>query len=254
MLDSVISLLRTDGVTHVAVATDHVIESFRNELYAGYKTAAGIEPDLRSQFHPLEDALRALGLTVWPMVEFEADDALAAGAAKYAGEVDQVQIMTPDKDLAQCVIDSKVVLVDRRRQVAYDADGVREKWGVNAESIPDYLALVGDSADGYPGLPGWGARSAATLLTRYQHLESIPSDPDAWDVNVRGAKRLAETLTSRRDEALLYRKLATLRTDVPLPETLDDIRWRGPTPSFDSLVSDWGVPRLRERLPDTSSP
>jgi 5'-3' exonuclease len=250
VLDSIISLLRTDGVSHIAVATDHVIESFRNDLYDGYKTGAGIEPDLWQQFHPLEEALRTLGATVWPMVEFEADDALAAAAAKFGGEVDQVQIMTPDKDLAQCVVDSKVVLVDRRRRITYDADGVREKWGVDPESIPDYLALVGDSADGYAGLPGWGAKSAAAVLTRYEHLESIPDDPAAWDVPVRGAQRLAQTLAARRDEALLYRTLATLRTDVPLPESLDDIRWRGPTPAFEALVSEWDVPRLRDRLPE----
>lgn len=244
VLDSMVSLLRSDGVTHIAVATDHVIESFRNEMYAGYKTGEGVEADLLAQFEPLEEALRALGLTVWAMVEFEADDALATAARRFAGEFEQVQVMTPDKDLAQCVDGSKVVLVDRRRRITYDADAVREKWGVAPESIPDYLALVGDSADGYPGLPGWGAKSAAALLARYGHIEAIPDDAGEWGVAVRGAQRLAATLAASRDEALLYRRLATLRTTVPLAEDAGDLEWHGPTEGFPSLAERLGAARL----------
>jgi 5'-3' exonuclease len=226
---SLAALVREDGVTHVAVAFDHVIESFRNELFAGYKTAEGVPEDLLAQFHPAEDAVRALGIVVWPMVEFEADDALATGACRYAAlpEVDQVVVCTPDKDLAQCVRGTRVVTFDRMRRRLFDEDGVREKFGVSPASIPDWLALVGDSADGIPGVPRWGAKSASVVLARYRTIEDIPDGERAWDVVVRGAPALAESLRAHRDEARLYRTLATLRTDVPLVEDLDSLRYRG---------------------------
>jgi 5'-3' exonuclease len=212
----------------VAVAFDHVIESFRNELFDGYKTGEGIEPELLGQFPIVEDATRAMGVVVWPMVELEADDAIAAGAAAYADDVEQVVLCSPDKDLYQCVRGDHVVLWDRRRDLVMDADAVVAKLGVRPASIPDYLALVGDAADGIPGIPRWGAKGAATVLARYEHIEAIPADPKTWDVKVRGATTLAENLESMRDEAMLYKRLATLRTDVPPTETLDELRWRGP--------------------------
>ena len=226
-----------DGATHIGVATDHVIESFRNHLYAGYKTGDGIAPDLWSQFGLLEEGLEAWGLTVWPMVEFEADDALAAAAVKAAADprVEQVIICTPDKDLAQCVRGTRIVQRDRVRKVTRDEAGVVEKFGVPPASIPDYLALVGDSADGYPGLPGWGAKSAAKVLARWGHLHRIPDDPRAWDVDVRGAAALAATLTAQRADALLFRELATLRVDVPVFGSVDELRWQGPTAEVDAL-------------------
>jgi 5'-3' exonuclease len=213
------------GATHVGVATDHVIESFRNRLWPGYKTGAGIEPDLLGQFQPLEDGLSALGVTVWPMVEYEADDALAAAAAAAARDprVDRVIICTPDKDLAQCVRGTRVVQMDRRRRTIRDESGVVAKFGVPPVSIPDYLALVGDAADGYPGLPGWGARSSAAVLARYGHLESIPDDWRTWGVDAASPARLARTLARDRDRALLFRLLATLRTDVPVFDSVDDL-------------------------------
>jgi len=215
-----------EGATHVAVATDHVIESFRNPMWAGYKTGEGIDPALFAQFLLLEDALRAEGIVVWPMVEFEADDALAAGAAAAAGDarVNRVFICTPDKDLAQCVRDPRVVQLNRRTRTIFDEAGIVAKFGVRPPSIPDYLALVGDAADGYPGLPGWGAKSTATVLARYAHLESIPGDPRDWDVRVSGSERLAATLRSDFDRALLFRDLATLRTDIPLFDDVDALR------------------------------
>ncbi len=222
-----LSLVREHDVTHVAAAFDTVIRSFRNELYPGYKTDEGVPPDLLAQFPVAERAMRAIGVVVWPMVEFEADDALATGAARWRDEVEQVVLCTPDKDLAQCVRGDHVVLRDRRRNITYDAGGVKAKYGVAPESIPDWLALVGDSADGFPGLPGWGEKSAATVLSRWKHLEDIPEDVARWDVKVRGAEKLAATFRERRDEALLYRTLATLRTDAPIPETLADLEWRG---------------------------
>lgn len=227
---SMLALLAQPGVTHVAIAFDHVIESFRNDLYPGYKTGEGIDPKLLAQFGLAEDACRALGLVVWPMVEFECDDALAAGAARLAvdADVEQVVICSPDKDLAQCVRGTRVVCLDRMRGKVLDEAGVAEKFGVGPASIPDWLALVGDNADGYPGIPRWGAKSAGAVLAVYEHLEQIPDDPAAWSVKVRGAIALAESLRERRDEALLYRRLATLRPDVPLTERLDDLRWRGP--------------------------
>lgn len=226
-----------DGATHIGVATDHVIESFRNHLWAGYKTGDGIAPDLWAQFPLLEEGLEAWGLKVWPMVEFEADDALAAAAVKAAEDprVEQVVICTPDKDLAQCVRGTRIVQRDRVRKVTRDEAGVVEKFGVPPASIPDYLALVGDSADGFPGLPGWGARSAAKVLARWGHLDRIPDDPRAWDVDVRGAGALAATLAAQRADAMLFRQLATLRLDVPVFASVDELRWQGPTAEVDAL-------------------
>lgn len=229
LMSSLHSLVTTEGATHVAVAFDTVIESFRNELYDGYKTGEGIDPDLFGQFPLAERATAALGITVWPMVEFEADDGIAAGAARYVDDerVEQVVLCSPDKDLAQCVRGQRVVLLDRRRRKTYDEPGVVEKYGVPPASIPDWLALVGDAADGFPGIPRWGAKSAAAVLTTYEHIERIPDLPSDWTANVRGAKSLAANLAERREEAMLYRTLATLRTDVPLTESLDDLEWKG---------------------------
>jgi 5'-3' exonuclease len=246
LLRSLLALLGEPGVTHVAIAFDHVIESFRNELYAGYKTSEGIDPKLFAQFHPAEDACRALGIVTWPMVEFECDDALAAAAARFAGqsEVEQVVICSPDKDLAQCVRGTRVVCLDRMRRKVLDEDGVRAKFGVGPESIPDWLALVGDAADGYPGIPRWGAKSASAVLGVYGHLERIPDDPRTWTIAVRGAASLAASLREHRDAALLFRRLATLRTDVPLAESLDALRWRGAAPTAltglaAAIIDDW---------------
>lgn len=229
MLRGVLGLLREAGVTHVAYAFDHVIESFRNRLFDGYKTGEGIEPALLTQFPLAERAVRALGVVVWPMIEFEADDALATGAARFACAegVDQVLLCSPDKDLAQCVRGTRVVLHDRLRRRTLDEAAVAAKFGVPPVSIPDLLALVGDAADGIPGVRRWGLKSAAALLSRYGHLDRIPEDPRAWEVRVRGADALAASLGAARAEAVLYRRLATLRTDVPLPESLEDLRWRG---------------------------
>lgn len=226
-----------EGATHIGVATDHVIESFRNHLWAGYKTGEGIAPELWAQFPLLEEGLEAWGLKVWPMVEFEADDALAAAAVKAADDarVEQVIICTPDKDLAQCVRGSRIVQRDRVRRVTRDEAGVVAKFGVPPVSIPDYLALVGDSADGYPGLPGWGAKSAAKVLARWGHLDRIPDDPRRWDVDVRGAGALAATLAAQRADAMLFRELATLRLDVPVFVSIDELRWQGPTAEVDAL-------------------
>jgi len=248
VLGSILGLIE-GGATHVGVATDHVIESFRNELWPGYKTGAGIDPVLRSQFEPLEDALRAMGVVVWPMVEFEADDALAAAAllADRDGRVDQVIICTPDKDLSQCVRTDRVVQFDRRAGEMRNEDGVRAKFGVSPMSIPDWLALVGDSADGFPGLPGWGAKSAAAVLARYGHLEDIPARAMDWDVSVRGAARLAATFGEQREQALLFRTLATLRTDAPVGASVEPLEWTGPDGSFQSVAGDLGDPGLAGR-------
>jgi 5'-3' exonuclease len=227
---SSIMLLFNSGVTHVAVATDHVIESFRNDLWPGYKTGEGIDPELLGQFPLLEEALTSLGIAVWPMVEFEADDALAAGAAKAARDeqVDRVVICTPDKDLAQSVRGTRVVQMDRRTRVIRDEAGVIAKFGVPPASIPDYLALVGDSADGFPGLQGWGPKSTAAVLAKFGHLENIPEDWRTWGVNAASPAALAATLARDRERALLFRTLATLREDVQLFETVDELRWEGP--------------------------
>jgi 5'-3' exonuclease len=226
---TLLSLLREPGVTHVACAFDHVIESFRNELFAGYKTGEGVEPDLLAQFHPAEEAVRALGVVVWPMVEFEADDAIATAAARFrdAPGVEQVVVCSPDKDLSQCVVGTRVICRDRRRATDRDEAGVVARFGVLPASIPDWLALVGDSADGIPGIPGFGEKSAAAVLARYLRLEAIPDDPARWSVDVRGKERLAASLRERRDDAALYRQLATLRIDVPLAEDLAGLEWRG---------------------------
>jgi 5'-3' exonuclease len=236
VLASVLGLINR-GATHVGVATDHVIESFRNALWPGYKTGAGIEPDLLSQFGLLEHALSAMGVVVWPMVEFEADDALAAAAAAAAGDprVDRVIICTPDKDLAQSVRGTRVVQLNRRTNVIRDEAGVAAAFGVAPASIPDYLALVGDAADGYPGLRGWGAKSAAAVLARYGHLEAIPADARDWHVNAANAATLAATLVRDRDLVFLFRDLARLRDDIPLFESVDELRWTGPTPAFAEL-------------------
>ncbi len=237
VLGSLLGMMN-EGATHIAVATDHVIESFRNAMWAGYKTGEGVPSDLLEQFPLLEEVLAAAGIVVWPMVEFEADDALAAGAAK-AGEderVEQVVICTPDKDLAQCVRGTRVVQLNRRTRTICDEAGVVQKFGVPPASIPDYLALVGDSADGYPGLQGWGAKSSAAVLAKFGHLESIPADFREWNVNVSGAGTLAATLTANLEAAKQFRTLATLRTDIALFDDVDELRWSGPAPGFDALA------------------
>jgi 5'-3' exonuclease len=248
VLLTLLQLCRDEGATHVACATDHVVRSFRNDLYAGYKTEAGVPEALLAQFPLVEEAMRALGFVVWPMVEFEADDALAAGAARFAPEAAQVLLATPDKDLAQCVRGDHVVMLDRRRRQVLDEAAVRAKFGVPPASIPDWLALVGDAADGFPGLPGWGARSAAAVLARYGRIEDVPASASAWDVAVRGAERLAAVLVARRDEALLYRRLATLREDVPLAESLDELAWRGARPELRDLCARLGFDALPARV------
>ncbi|MGE5242918.1 MAG: 5'-3' exonuclease [Betaproteobacteria bacterium] len=233
VLVSLLSMMRA-GTTYIGVATDHVIESFRNRLWAGYKTGEGIDPALLSQFPLLEEMLRALGVAVWPMEEFEADDALASAAAAAEADprVERVLICTPDKDLAQSVRGTRVVQMDRRARTVRDEAGVVAKFGVRPASIPDYLALVGDAADGYPGLPGWGAKSAAAVLAKYGHLEAIPADWTTWSVNASRPAALAATLARERDKAFLFRDLATLRPDIPLFERVDELRWNGPTPDF----------------------
>ena len=217
------------GATHLGVATDHVVESFRNKLYSGYKTGEGIPPDLYAQFPILEEELQSMGVVVWPMVEFEADDALASAAAKATEDdrVERVVLCTPDKDLSQCVSGLRVVQFDRRANVTRDEDGVIAKFGVRPGSIPDYLALVGDAADGFPGIAAWGKKAASSVLSQYPHLENIPRDSNDWPSSIRGRSRLAETLFSSWDNALLFRKLATLRTDVPVFDTVDELRWSG---------------------------
>jgi 5'-3' exonuclease len=236
VLASMLALMR-DGVTHIAVATDHVIESFRNNLWHGYKTGEGVEPDLLSQFPILEQVLTAAGIVVWPMIEYEADDALASAAAIAAKDrhVEQVVICTPDKDLAQCVRETRIVQLIRRTGVILDEAAIIAKFGVPPASIPDYLALVGDAADGYPGLPGWGAKSTATVLARYAHIESIPVSCGDWHLNVANAVTLADTLVRQRKQALLFRTLATLKADIPLFKKVDELQWTGPTSAFDAI-------------------
>ena len=248
---SMAALLRDPQVTHVGCAFDRTVESFRNELFDGYKTGEGLEPDLFSQFPLVERASRALGFVTWPMVEFEADDALAAAAAKFrnAPGVEQVVICSPDKDLCQCVRGDQVVTLDRRREITLNSDGVRDKFGVSPESIPDYLALVGDAADGIPGVPRWGAKSAAAVLGKLGHLEQIPDDHAHWDVKVRGAATLARNLRQHREEAMLYRTLATLREDVPIEASLDELRWKGPDrPALEALCEEIGERTLLVRM------
>jgi 5'-3' exonuclease len=251
LVETLLALLRDEGATHVGCATDHVIRSFRNDLYPGYKTDAGVPAELLAQFPVAEAAMTALGVVVWPMVETEADDALATAAARWADDpaVDRILVCTPDKDLAQCVRDDRVVLRDRRRDITYGDAGVRAKWGVAPASVPDRLALVGDAADGFPGLPGWGERSAAAVLARYGHLEGIPRDAAAWDVPVRGAAGLAATLVERWDDAVLFRTLATLRTDAPVPQaSAHELVWRGtPSDAWRTFCAEVGLPRLADR-------
>jgi len=236
VLASVLGMIQA-GATHVAVATDHVIESFRNSLWPGYKTGEGIEPALLSQFPLLEEVLSAAGVVVWPMVEFEADDALAAAAhaAEKDPRVDRVIICTPDKDLAQCVQGERVVQLNRRTRVILDEAGVIRKFGVSPESVPDYLALVGDAADGYPGLPGWGPKSTAAVLAKFRHIEYIPEDSKDWKVDAASAGTLAGTLSRERELAYLFRTLATLRTDIALFDDVEQLRWKGPTPAFTTI-------------------
>jgi 5'-3' exonuclease len=236
VLASVFSMIEA-GATHVGVATDHVVESFRNELYPGYKTSEGVAPELLSQFPILEDGLKAMGVMVWPMTYFEADDALASAAAKSAQDarVEQVFICTPDKDLGQSVVGTRVVQVDRRREIVRDADGVEAKFGVKPESIPDYLAVTGDAADGYPGIAGWGAKAAAAVLSRYPHLENIPKDSRQWDPAIKRARALAESLFGSWNDVLLFRTLATLRLDVPVFESVDELKWQAPAADFESF-------------------
>jgi 5'-3' exonuclease len=250
LLRSLWLLLSTPGVTHVACAFDHVIESFRNELYAGYKTSAGVDPDLLAQLELAERAARELGVVVWPMVEFEADDALASAAARFRDlpDVDQVVLCSPDKDLAQAVVGDRVVYWDRRRGIVLDEEGVTAKFGVPPASIPDWLALVGDSADGFPGLPGWGAKSAAAVLTRFGHLEAIPGDPAELGLPWARAARLVESLRVGRDDARLFLRLATLRLDVPLEEGVADLEWRGVRPGFAGLCAALGDEGLARRI------
>lgn len=257
VLASVLGMMK-GGATHIAVATDHVIESFRNALWPDYKTSEGVESNLLTQFPLLEEVLAAAGIIVWPMIEFEADDALAASAMAAAQDmrVERVIICTPDKDLAQCVRGTRVVQLNRRTRVTIDEAGVIQKFGVMPASIPDYLALVGDAADGYPGLRGWGAKSSAAVLSKFGHLESIPTDWRDWQVNVSNASALADTLSRERDHALLFRTLATLRTDINLFDDVDELRWNGPTPAFaaiaarlDAAITDARRPALRSAEP-----
>lgn len=248
VLGSVLGMIE-GGATHLGVATDHIVESFRNQLWAGYKTGEGIDPLLHRQFHPLERALASMGVVVWAMEEFEADDALASAAARASGDpaVEQVLICSPDKDLSQCVVGDRVVQFDRRQRQIRNEAGVIEKFGVPPVSIPDWLALVGDTADGFPGVRGWGEKAATALLARYGHLHRIPADPDTWEVQVRGAARLGASLAAERDQAMLFRELATLRLDAPVFTAVEELRWRGPSTEFARTAAQLGAPSLWER-------
>jgi 5'-3' exonuclease len=251
LLRSLAAMLRDGTVTHVGCAFDQTIESFRNELFDGYKTSEGLDPELLDQFPLAERASQALGLVTWPMVELEADDALASASAKLVaeGEVDQVVICSPDKDLCQCVRGHRVVTLDRRRGIVLDEEGVRAKFGVSPESIPDYLALVGDAADGIPGIPRWGAKTAALVLGKFVHLESIPDHPEQWGIDVRGAAALARNLREQRGDAMLYRTLATLRLDAPIGESVEDLRWEGPDRhALRALCEELGERALLDRM------
>jgi 5'-3' exonuclease len=254
LIDSMLSLLREPDLTHIGAATDYVIESWRNDLYPGYKTSAGMDPDLLAQFRDAERALVALGIKTWPMVPDEADDAIATAVARFGDDprLEQIVVCSVDKDLSQLVDGDRIVLRDRMRRITYDEAGVIEKFGVPPESIPDYLALVGDSSDGYPGLPGWGAKSAGAVLSKFRHIDAIPASALDWELDIRNASRLAATLEERRDEALLYRTLATLNRDSDLGETtrtLDDLEWHGvPQASFIGLCDELGFDTVRERV------
>ena len=254
LLRSLLMLLTSPGVTHVGVAFDHVIESFRNRLYAGYKTGAGVDPNLLAQFPLAEKAVAALGVVVWPMVKFEADDALATATARFkkTKTVEQIMVCSPDKDLAQLVEGERIVCWDRRREIVLDEPGVVAKFGVKPQSIPDWLALIGDAADGFPGIPGWGAKSASSVLARFEQIEAIPADPTRWklkSISPGRAASLAASLSQRRDEAYLYRTLATLRYDVPLKETLHGLKWQGAYPRLKKLCHEFGDDRIPERIP-----
>ena len=249
VLNSMLDMV-ADGATHIGIATDHVIESFRNEMLAGYKDGSGVDPELKAQFPEVEELLELAGFAVWPQIEHEADDGLASAAAVASGDprVEQVMICTPDKDLAQCVTaDGRVGQYDRRQRVLYDHAGVVDKFGVPPAAIPDYLGLVGDSADGFPGLPGWGAKSASTLLARYGHVTAIPFDPAEWDVPVRGAAKLAAALRDGFEDALLYRRIATVELGAPVSATVDEMEWRGPRPGLDERCAELGAERLAAR-------
>lgn len=253
LVRSLLMLLQSDGVTHVGVAFDHVIESFRNDLYPGYKTGAGVDPNLLAQFPLAEQAVAALGVVVWPMVEFEADDAIATAAHRFkkAKSVEQIVIGSPDKDLAQVVVGERIVCWDRRREMIIDEAGVMAKFGVSPQSIPDWLAVVGDAADGFPGVPGWGAKSASAVLAHYQRLEAIPKDAAKWQVKGISSGRaasLAQSLSQNWDAALLFRKLATVRTDVPLKETLSDLKWRGARAEFKDFCRSLGDEKIPQRV------
>jgi 5'-3' exonuclease len=254
VLTSVLSMIEK-GATHLGVATDHIVESFRNDLYSGYKTSEGVPLELLSQFPIVEEGLTAMGVLVWPMVEFEADDALASAAAKAATDVrvTQVFICTPDKDLGQCVVRTRVVQLDRRRDIVRDEAGVIAKFGVNPQAIPDFLALVGDSADGFPGIVGWGEKGAAMVLSQYPHLEDIPKDWREWNPSIRKARGLSESLFSSWNDALLFRTLATLRYDVSVFDTVEDLRWRGPRPGFEEFCRRIKAPDLLRRVTAAAS-
>jgi len=254
VLTSVLSMIER-GATHLGVATDHVVESFRNDLYPGYKTSEGVDPELLSQFPILEQALEAMGVMVWPMIEFEADDALASAASKASQDdrVKQVLICTPDKDLSQCVVGSRVVQLDRRSNIVRDEAGVVAKFGVKPQSIPDFLAVVGDSADGFPGVAGWGLKAAGLVLSQYPHLEDIPKDWREWHPSIRIARRLAESLFNAWNDALLFRTLATLRQDVRVFDNVDDLRWRGTKPDFEELCRRMRTPDLLRRVMSAKS-
>src|SRR5712672_2476261 len=254
VLGSVVSMIE-QGARHLGVATDHVVESFRNDLYPGYKTSEGVPPELLSQFPILEEALEAMGVMVWPMVRFEADDALASAAAKAAQDdrVKQVFICTPDKDLSQCVVGTRVVQLDRRRNILRDDDGVVAKFGVKPQSIPDYLGVVGDSADGFPGVSGWGIKAAALTFSQYPHLEDIPKDWRQWDPSIRKASTLSESLFNAWNDALLFRTLATLRLDVPVFETVEELRWKGPRPNFEEHCRRMKATDLLRRITSAGS-
>lgn len=249
VLSSMIGMLE-EGATHIGVATDHTVESFRNALYDGYKSGEDLDPLLGDQFHLLEDVLRAAGFTVFAMTEHEADDAMGAAAAIAAADprVEQVIICTPDKDLGQCVVGDRVVQLDRRKGLLINRQGVIDKFGVPPESIPDYLGLVGDAADGFPGLPGWGAKSASTVLARYGHIENIPADVEQWDLQVRGAAKLSATLNEQVELALLFRRIATIALDAPTMHSVDELRWVGPTPEFAALAERIDATRMMARL------
>src|SRR4029077_3970721 len=254
VLNSVLSMIER-GATHIGVATDHVVESFRNDLYPGYKTSEGVPPELLSQFPILEATLEAMGVVVWPMVQYEADDALASAAGRAAqdGRVRQVLICTPDKDLGQCVVGTRVVQLDRRQNILRDEAGVLAKFGVKPKSIPDYLAVVGDSADGFPGLSGWGVKAATLTLSQYPHLEDIPKDWRAWHPSIKKALLLSESLFSAWNDALLFRTLATLRLDVPVFDTVEDLRWKGAHPNFEEHCRRMKSPDLFRRVTTATS-